>query len=229
MICDKCREEIVGAVYERPNGEKWCGKCIRKEKRRPSKTAKSKDPFVMLARRLQKAMRDSSSSGLEKVIAVCGKKRIYTNGHVLISERDTTPKSVKMVDIQTLGKSDELNGYPNIEVLLERKLRKHAEVEIPEELYGYLKAFEKTHYSRICLRPDRITVQEHYSDDGMEMNFYGDFGKGSNVDFNLDYFKELRPRTISVHPEQQCGVVKSYDPTVDACKVVLLMPMQQGG
>lgn len=233
MICDNCRESIEGAVITKKNGEKWCHKCARIEERKPKnpKLTKTKDPFVKVARRIANVHRGHNS--MSEVILRNGSGRVYTNGMVLLTEMSKTPKSYKLLSLDHLWElpKAEYFGYPPIEKLLNKSKEEQSAMDrmlIPEDFYQYAKVFNtsKPYVIRVKLRRGEITIIE--PDDGTELH-YRELATTplAEADYDLRYFMALRPEEIAIFGSDPAWVFHSYDPGVEACESVLLMPMDK--
>jgi len=112
------------------------------------------------------------------VIFRYGSRRIYTNGHVLISEMDRLPKRHKLVDIDSLWEisKDEKFEFPTVatdKMIGDAPVSIANAVFIPEEFYQYAQAFTKPKPKqgqvRVQVRVDEIAiVTDHRDESGME-------------------------------------------------------------
>ena len=233
MECDNCGKDIKDAVITMKSGETWCYKCTNAAKYpKNPKRAKTKDPFVLLARKLRDIHHHEGGSGFSFVIMKSGEKRAYTNGHVLISEMKKTPAKYKLIDMDHLWELPENQrfGYPPIEKLI--KAIKGDVVVIPEDFYQYARAFPKSKWVRVQIRRDRITVMDSSDyDQSMVLNYREiEVPSGNEADFKIQYFMALKPREIILDGEKGPAYIRSsYVEGMEKCTSVLLMPMSKDG
>jgi len=193
------------------------------------KRARTKDPFVKMARRLWDVEKNTAKR-FTTTIMKSKSKRVYTNGKVLISELAETPEEYDLIDLDNLwqlSKEDRFK-YPPIE----RVIPTTAELDgviIPEEFYELLKAFERPRprplVVRVEIRRDGIYVEDHRDDALLE---YKEFSAPaiSEAAFDFRYITAIRPRKILMDSETGPARVKSsYAKGLENCVSVLMMPM----
>jgi len=232
MVCVNCGKDIKGTVITQEDGTVYCYTCKKAEMRKPGTptVTKTKDPFVKMARKLLKikGIVGSGAPFFDRVFMCQGSKRVYTNGQVLISEIENTPKKYKLVSIDSLWElsKEERFKYPNIEKVL--KLRSafgNSAMVIPEDFYQYAEAFSKSWRVRVKLRQEGIIVDDSRDDSKM---VYGEFKvpASGEADFDFRYFMVLKPREILVDSEKgPARIESSYVEGLENCVHMLLMPL----
>jgi hypothetical protein len=233
MVCYNCGKDIKGVVITQEDGTTWCYVCKKAEMKRPEtlSVAKTKDPFVKIVRKLRKI--GSFETGFFSGVFMCqGSKRMYTNGHVLISEMENIPDKYKLVNIDSLRElsKGEQFEYPSIEKAL--KLRSAFEndiIVIPEDFYRYAEAFNKSKYVRVKIRREGIIIVDCRDDSKM---VYGEFKVplDGEADFDSRYFMLLKPHEILVDSEVGSARIESnYAEGLENCVHVFIMPLAKEG
>jgi len=231
MICSKCGEYIIGTVIEKQNGEKWCHGCAT-----PSKVAKTKDKRVLLIRKLSKLYPNTpSTTALASVYLEYDGKIAFTNRVILVSEMGFTPNAAKCINIKTLQKDSVT--FPDIEPVLRRvtddgtevTIADGIEVTIPEEFYRYVQIMLKglgRKILKVLVKPDCLFMED--TDSGAVLNYREGFSSELKdvVAFNARYLVALKPKNMIIRSNDAASIIQSYDPTVDAFKYVLIMPMR---
>ncbi len=226
MICDKCHEDTGGFEVRAADGRVLCHECAKEEKR-PSKP--KADSFTKLARRLMRVSRTSRE--FTDVIAIKGGKRCYTNAHVLISEVDAVDVRPEAVDVKTLEPAEVT--YPNIENVLRKRPSGERVVEIPEEFYRYLDAFDgkKLGNTLVKISPEGIHARDQNHTAEMSLN-YGEADVSKvriTVVFDGAYLAILKPKRILVGETgtDLCVFEECYAKGLSEAKHVVAMPMEE--
>jgi len=200
----------------------------KRKPKTPTRT-RSTDPFIKVARSL---MSRDSSQLYNKVILSWRGKRIFTSGYVIISEFVDLPVKYKLLDIEHLWEipKEERFNYPDLTKVMSKRPAVNVAWTVPEVVYQLAKAFStpkpRAGDVRVKFRPHELVIEDSRDQSRM---WYGDFSGPDylKVDVDYPYFMALKSKKITVSKDANTPlwITESYNKAVDACKIVVLMPM----